>query len=524
MPVDNPVVDPPVVIDEQERDSRNRGSDLQDSNSSTSQDGNAPVVTFGATGTTQPGDDISGLGATDTTVPGGDTDVATITDTSTVTLAVDLPTAAESGDPVPSLTAVDLNTDPLTDVDLSTDGPLAPPLPGVMLGSLDLVRRDLEQMFAPLTDDTQQDTGDTLVVEDSSNDSAPVLLAAATAPEPPSSKVSDPLTIDPTLEERNSLFRTEQAKRLAAFNAAQAARVEAFNAQQAAMAANPIGAILNSAAFVVSELVNTAAVVVTEFVNYISLAVTNFIHGISDWFTAPAVFTGMYGDPAASAQYWQKQNAENCVLQSAAMLIGQLKGLGAMPSEVGIAGLAMDEDSVVNEGEKMYKGLYVFDANGQQVFEADGSPKYSEDRVEVKDAMALLDKYYGIESTLTKYDKTQGNIALRAVAFALQDKKAVSVGVHAGSIWAEEGGTPPTVSAADHQLVVTGIDFDARIVHLNDSANDNGNMTVSLDTFMRAWQADNYETWVATLKEPATPTSGVTSTNVSGSTVLVSVS
>ena len=522
------MVTPPIVTEhEQEQDSRNRGSDLQDSSATSTQDNNAPVVTFGATGTTPSGaEDVTGLGATDTPeLPGDGTEVATITDPNTVTLAVDLPLAADSGDPVPSLTAIDLNDGLLSEGGLSTDGPLAPPLPGVMLGSLDLVRRDLEQMFAPLTDDTQQDTGDTLIIDESSNDSGPVLLTAALAPEPPSSKVSDPLTIDPTLDDRNSLFRTEQAKRLAAFNEAQAARVEAFNEQQAAMSANPIGAILNSAAFVVSELVNIAAVVVTEFVNYISLAVTNFIQGISDWFTAPAVFTGMYGDPVASSQYWQKQNAENCVLQSAAMLVGQLKGLGAMPDEVGIANLAVTEDSVVDEGEKMYKGLYVFDENGQQVFEEDGSPKYSEDRVDVKDAMALLDKYYGISSTLTKYDKTQGNIALRAVAFALQDNQAVSVGVHAGSIWSEvEGGTPPTVSAADHQVVVTGIDFDARTVHLNDSALNNGNVTVSLDTFMRAWQADSYETWIATLKEPATPTSGVTSTNVSGSTVLVSVS
>ena len=515
VPVHNPVVAPPVVTDdEQQRSSRNRGSDLRDLDPSatSSQDNSSPVVTFAATGT-QSGADISGLGATDVTVSGGGTDVTTVTDPNTVTLVVDLPPAEDTGDPVPTLTAIDLNSDVLSGMDIWTDAPVAPPLPEVMVGSLDLVRRDLEQMFAPLTDETQQDNSDTLIVDEPSNDSGPVLLAAAQAPAPPSSKVSDPLTVDPTLAERTAAFQKDQAKRIAAFNEAQAARIQAFNEQQAEMsAANPIGALLNSAAFVVSELVNTAATVVTEFVNYISFGITQFVQGISEWFTRPAVFTGMYGDPATNAQYWQRQSAENCVLQSAAMIVGQLKGLESMPTEVEIAGKAMAEVSVVNPPETMYKGLT------------------TDDRVDVKDAIALLDKYYGITASVTKYDKTEGDLALRALALALQDKKAVSVGLQGGTIWsAVEGNPAPGVSSADHQVVVIGVDFDARVVHLNDSGfhengNDAGrNLKVSLDTFMSAWQTDNYETVIATIKQPNTSASGVTSTNVSGPTVLVNV-
>jgi hypothetical protein len=78
-------------------------------------------------------------------------------------------------------------------------------------------------------------------------------------------------------------------------------------------------------------------------------------------------------------------------------------------------------------------------------------------------------------------------------------------------------------------VVVIGIEFTERVVHLNDSGfhengNDAGrNLKVPLDTFMRAWQTDNYETIIATLKEPNTSASGVTSTNDYGPTVLVNV-
>jgi len=531
------VVTPPVVVDdEKEQDSRNRGSDPQDSNSSVSHDGNAPVVTFGATGTTQPGDYISGLGATDTTVPGGDTDVATITDPDTATLVLDLPPAGDSNDPVPTLTAIDLNDGLLSEGGLSTNGPIAPPLPGVMLGSLDLMRRDLEQMSAPLTDDTSQDTGDTLIIDEPSNDSEPVMLTAAEAPAPPppSWSVPDELTVTPTSAERTAAFQLDQAKRIAAFHEAQAARVTAFNEQQAEIAeANPVGALLNSAAFVVSELVNTAAVVVTEFVNYISLAITNFVQGISDWFTAPAVFEGMYGDPETNQRYYQVQSAQNCVMQSIAMVINQLKENAVPdPNEAAIALLASQTPSVDDPSKKMYPGLYQLDANGQQILDENGDPKTTQDALDIDDALKLLDMY-GVDATLTKYDKTQGNLALRALALALQNNMAVTVGVQGDTLWNAADKVPlPGIRAADHQVVVIGVDFDNRIVHVNDSGlgqEDDGtfkgkNMKVPLDAFMRGWQTDNYETVVATLKQTAAPTPGVTSTNVSGSTVLVSVS
>jgi hypothetical protein len=462
-------------------------------------------------------------------VSSGGTDGATVTDPNAVTLVLDLPPASGDSDPVPTLTAIDLESALLSGRGLSTDGPMAPPLPGVMLGSLDLVRRDLEQMLTPLTDDTAQDNSDTLIIDQPSNDSGPVLLAAAEAPAPPppSWSVPEKLTVNPTSAERTAAFQIDQARRIEAFHEAQQARVDAFNEQlQELSAANPLGALLNSAAFVVSELVNTAAVVVTEFVNYISLAVTNFVQGISDWFTAPAVFTGMYGDPETNQRYWQAQSAQNCVMQSMAMVINQLKQTeNPDPDEQAIAQLAMQTPSVLDPTKKMYPGLYLLDENGQQVLDENGVPKPSQDHLAIENGRKLLEMY-GVESTITTYDKSQGNLALRALALALRDNKAVTVGVQGDTIWnAVEGDPLPGISAADHQVVVIGIDFDARIVHLNDSgfAEKGKNLKAPLDAFMRAWQTDNYETIVATLKQPTTSASGVTSINVSGSTILVDV-
>ncbi len=524
VPVDSSGENPPVVLeDETEQEPSNPGSDLQDDD--TSHNDTLTAGANGATGTFQQGGQTTDSGATDVVVSHIDTgdDSGTTTHTYTLDIALSQSTSvdgddqtvviAESGDPEGSMTAVDVESG-LLSLDTSgsaNDDPLGPPPAVLLVGALDLVRRDLDQLLDDqLTDDTSQITTDTLIIEEPSNDSEPVVALAAAAesePEPPSSTVPRNLTLDPTSAERTAAFQKQQATRIETFNEAQAARIGAFNEQLAEQsAANPLGALVSSAAFVVSELVNTAAVVVTEFVNYISFAITEFIHGLSDWFTAPAVFTGMYGDPTTNQQYWRAQSSQNCVLMSTAMVIGQLTG--ETPTEEDIVAEAVATDSVANPGQKMYQGLQ------------------SQDGVNVKDALKMLENH-GITATLTEYDKSEGNLALRAVAFALDEKKAVSVGLHGGTIWAavENEPLPQGVSAADHQVVVTGIDFDGRFVYLNDSgfAEQGKNLKVPLDAFMKAWQTDSYETIIA-YKEPAeTSGSGPASTNFSGSGVLVSV-
>lgn len=372
----------------------------------------------------------------------------------------------------------------------AVDGPVQP-LPGVILvGSLDLVRRDLERMNDDqLAIDTQHVTN-TLTAEVPPEELVPVATTTTDSDtEHPSWSVPDELTVEPTAAERAAAFYKARDVRIEAFIVAQAARTDAFNEQvETQYADNPLGALVGSAAFVVSELAHTAAVVVTEFVNYISYAVTEFIHGLSDWFTAPAVFTGMYGDPETNKQYWQAQSYQNCVLMSSAMIINQLKNTPEIPDEEAIILKAQELESVVNPGNPMYVDT-------------------TQDGVNIKDAVKLLDAY-GVAATVTEYDKTEGNLALRAVAFALEDKKAVSVGLHGETIWSavENRPMPTGANAADHQVVVTGIDFDERVVYLNDSgfAEQGKNMKVPLDAFMKAWQTDDYETIIAELKQPNT--------------------
>ena len=491
VPVDSSTVaSPSASEDESEQDLQNYRSALQDSSVTGSQDGNSAATT---------------IEATQIVVSSSDDDDTTVTVTNTGTPVANLPLSlsvnlddnqstvvVDSGDPLPTMTAIDLESDLVSWAGLSTDGPVAPALPGVVMGSLDLVRRDLEQM-----------------ADDQSGDAPQITTTALVAEAPPDWTVPDELTMDPTAAERTTAFQKAQAKRIETFNEAQAARIEAFNEQLASQSAeNPLGALVSSAAFVVSELVNTAAVVVTEFVNYISFAVTEFIQGLSDWFTTPAVFTGLYGDPTTNAQYWQAQSSQNCVLMSTAMIINQLKGTPNEPDEDAIVEEAQQTDSVANPGRKMYQGLQ------------------SQDGVDVKDALKLLENH-GISATLTSYDKSEGNLALRAVAFALDEKKAVSVGLHGGTIWAavEGGDLPQGASAADHQVVVTGIDFTERVVYLNDSgfAEQGKNMKVPLDAFMKAWQTDDYETIIAELKPVEPSASGPASANISGSGVLVSL-
>jgi hypothetical protein len=503
----------PVVVEVDTKQSKSNGSDLQDhAPSVTAKPSDGAAVVVDATSIVQSGGNdgspASGSGTTGIDESNGDIGFVSVTLDALSGDADNQGDVVEYVDTVPSLSAIALESDPSgLDSPLSANGdPLAPPASAMLVGALELVRRDLDQASeVELTSDTPDVTETPLIIDPASNDSNNAALTAAA----PTTVVSKPyhLTVEPTSAERTAAFQKDQVKRIEAFTEAQATRKAALEGQLASQyAESPLGALVASAAYVVSELANTAAFVVTEFVNYISFAITEFVHGLQDWFTAPAEFTGLYGEPTLSEQYFRAQSAQNCVLMATAMVIGQLTGTS--PTEQEIAEEAGNTPSVVNEGRPMYSGLQ------------------TQDGVDVKDAIKLLDMH-GISATLTSYGKNEGNLALRAVAIALQQNKAVSVGLHGGTIWnaVENKPLPEGVSASDHQVVVTGIDFDKGIVHLNDSGfgeNEQGvnggiNMKVPLDAFMKAWQTDDFETIVAQLKPANTGTSGPASTRISGS-------
>ncbi|AKK26033.1 hypothetical protein [Mycobacterium sp. EPa45] len=187
-----------------------------------------------------------------------------------------------------------------------------------------------------------------------------------------------------------------------------------------------------------------------------------------------------------NAKYWATQSAENCVLMATASVIGQLKG--TMPSEQQIADQATSTQSVVDPTRKMYLGLN------------------TEDRVAIGDAEELL-RLNGIDATTKDdYRKTQGAKALHDLEAALQSGKAIMVGVKADAIWKYVNATPPpgaVAEAADHEISVIAVNATTHTVYINDSGMDRGGVAVPLKVFMRAWQADSYETTTAVLAEAA---------------------
>lgn len=187
-----------------------------------------------------------------------------------------------------------------------------------------------------------------------------------------------------------------------------------------------------------------------------------------------------------NAQYWATQSAENCVLMATASVIGQLKGVKV--SEQQIVNEATSTQSVVDPSRKMYLGLN------------------TDDRVAIGDAEELL-RLNGIDATTKDdYRKTQGLIALRNLEHDLKVGKAVMVGVKANAIWDYVHADPPpgaVAEAADHEISVIAINATTGTVYINDSGMDKGGVAVPLKVFMRAWQADRYETTSAVLAQAA---------------------
>jgi VCBS repeat-containing protein len=213
---------------------------------------------------------------------------------------------------------------------------------------------------------------------------------------------------------------------------------------------------------------------------------------------------GRYGDWETNAQYFVAQSAMNCVLMATAMVIGQLKGIDKMPTEEQIVEVATSTPSVSKPDRNMYLGLD------------------SEDGVSIKDALKLLEMN-GINATLLDdYEKTDGPKALAALTSALGQNRAVMVGVHSYTIWnAIEKKPPPDYVTPNHQVLVLGVEINEdpnqSFVYINDSGYNtfvNGrnlgqNMKVPLDVFMTAWQVDDFETIVAELQKVQSASSSV---------------
>ena len=161
---------------------------------------------------------------------------------------------------------------------------------------------------------------------------------------------------------------------------------------------------------------------------------------------------GMYGDPAAAALFWRQQHASDCGEMAVADTVGEITG--RQPSERQITVVAENTSGATGSGP---------------IWKPPGD-------TDIRDLPLLLWHYW------IRADNIQANtIALEQF---LADKRKVIALVNAETIWNRPGNR----DAANHFVVVTGIDTKAGVVHLNDSGIKAGrDEQIPLATFERAW-------------------------------------
>jgi hypothetical protein len=161
---------------------------------------------------------------------------------------------------------------------------------------------------------------------------------------------------------------------------------------------------------------------------------------------------GMYGDPAAAAPFWRPQHSGDCAEMAVADVVGQITG--HEPTERQITSLAEKTPSTTSGGPIYHR------RGGTDI-----------------DNVPVLLAHYGIQSSLDQ--PTIGGLEQD-----LAQRHKVIAAVNAETIWNSSGNR----NVDDHVVVVTGIDANAGVVHLNDSGIRSGrDEQVSLSTFEKAW-------------------------------------
>jgi len=182
-----------------------------------------------------------------------------------------------------------------------------------------------------------------------------------------------------------------------------------------------------------------------------------------------AAVPGVYGDPAAVAKYWRAQSLEdNCGLMSVADIVGEITG--QQPTEEQMLTLAENTPSVVNAGTPIYAPRN------------DPSHTNGNGGVSMGDLVALFD-HYGIKSTMSDDDHPD-QTGMPAVQGYLGAGRKVIAYVNSAVVW----NTSDQRTKADHFLVVTGVDTNKDIVHLNDPGADHADEQVPTAAFTTAWQ------------------------------------
>ena len=185
----------------------------------------------------------------------------------------------------------------------------------------------------------------------------------------------------------------------------------------------------------------------------------------------------MYGDPTASARFWQRQSLDDCALMAAADVIGELTG--HEPTEREIIAMAQWLPSQSHAGP-----IYNLPTNMND-------PDHTGHGSDPNDLPVLL-WHYGITAVMTEGGDpdTSGATAMEQLERYLAGGHKVIVGVNAELIWGEPVETKDREGdpVADHAVVVTGVATANGKVHLNDSGIDGGrDETISLELFAKAW-------------------------------------
>jgi hypothetical protein len=175
----------------------------------------------------------------------------------------------------------------------------------------------------------------------------------------------------------------------------------------------------------------------------------------------------VYGNPAVAAKYWQEQSLEdNCGLVAVADVVGEITGMA--PTEQQVIAVAVNTPSGTNPGP-----IYAPPA--------DPSHTNGNGGIEMGDEVVLLE-HYGIKSSMIDWTQPEQTGMDALEQYLAADRKIIAF-VNSAVIWS----TSDQRAKADHFLVVTGIDLNRMIVHLNDPGAEHADESVPITTFMTAW-------------------------------------
>lgn len=201
--------------------------------------------------------------------------------------------------------------------------------------------------------------------------------------------------------------------------------------------------------------------------------------------TATALATpaqaAMHGDPEAGSANWSKQQYDDCGVMAMAHLVGFFTG--DTPSEEDIIAVAGTIPSHDHAGP-----VYVKPADLDNPNTGDGIAQID---------MPVLAAHYGVNAVYTSddlFEDTGFETGLAALEGYLDTSGVVVAIADADIIW----DTPGTGYGA-HAVLVTAVDTDNDVVHLNDSGPETGaDEQVSIEDFESAWQIDGHQLFVAT--------------------------